>query len=203
MKNMKKLLLLSILFLGLGFTGNAQEKKMSIGLGFGISAVSNNASFIGISSPDIKGNGVGFNFFVNYLYNINANISIGMEINGNIAVIAFDDSNEDFEITAITGYLPKFRYRFGEEGVRFFIGAMLGFYRIVPGDTTNGGSVYQSKMVFGGAPEIGVQFGRSFLISTSYHFPGKYKNDEFIFPIEFSYQFWQFNVGWNINFVDN
>lgn len=199
MKNMKKLLLSAVLVFALVLAGNAQEKKMSIGLGLGVSSVSNSSLNYDNAA------GVGFNFFVNYLYNLNTNISLGLEINGNIAVIAFNDG-DDFEVTSITGYLPKFRYRFGDDGgVRFFVGAMVGLYRILPGNTSNGDfEVFDAKMVFGGAPEIGAQFGRSFHIATSVHFPGKYKYDSTFFGTEeFSYFIWQFNVGWNINFVDN
>ena len=97
--------------------------------------------------------------------------------------------------------LPKVKYKFGENKTRFFVGLMIGVYTIHPGiydDYLGFSYSLPLQATFGAAPEIGVQFGRSFQISSSFHFTGKYKND----PFEFFYKIWQFNLGWNINFVD-
>ena len=54
----------------LALTVDAQDKKMGIGIGFGGAAVNSNPT------DGDKANGFGFSFFLNYLYNIDANLSM-------------------------------------------------------------------------------------------------------------------------------
>ncbi len=197
MKNVKKTLLLSVFMLGL-LVVHAQDKKFSIGVGGGMSVATNkpsNSVFFNANA-----NGIGFGFFANFMYNITGNLSVGLEYNGNLVLLAFDENDDDVEVTVINGYLPKVRYRFGEDGTRFFVGAMTGFYNIKPGSTDGINFLnYPNRVVFGVAPEIGVQFGNSFQLATSLHLPSRYNSN----GLGFLYRLWQFSIGWNINFVDN
>ena len=199
---MKKILLLSMAMLCLTFVSKAQDNKYSIGLGFG------GASASAKDEAGDKESGFGFNFYLNGMYNVNANISAGLEYNGNLVVIGSTDiTGVSLNVTKINGILAKGRYLFGEGNTRFFGGLMLGIYIIEPGGVTIdlGQSsptldlVFEKATVFGFAPEIGVQMG-SFQLATSYHLPGKYKSDLLGSPVELNYTVWQFNIGWNIGF---
>ena len=207
---MKKILMSAFLICFLLQTGFAQDKKASLGIGFGGAAASAK------DLDGIKDSGFGFNFYLNGMYNINANLSAGIEYNGNAVVIAGVDPNGfnlDFKASSINGILAKGRYAFGSGSGRPYVGAMLGVYRITPGSVSISGSgtplqlAFESKTSFGFAPEVGVML-RSFQLSTSYHLPGKYKAE---IPdgsggtraVETTYTVWQFNIGWNIGLMDN
>ncbi len=194
---MKKILILSMLILCVIFATNAQDKKMSIGVGFGGAAASDK------DDSGLRDNGFGINFYLNVMYNINPNLTVGFEYNSSGVVIG-DLAGLAIKATSINGNLLKAKYFFSEGGVRPFVGVMAGLYGIRPGIVDVDGVValtLKRKMSFGFAPEIGVHLG-SFQIATSYHFPGTYKSE--IAGIgDISYNVWQFNIGWNIGFIDN
>ena len=80
------------------------------------------------------------------------------------------------ENSTINSYSAKAKYRFGDEGIRFFVGLMAGIWAIKPGTFYNSGNPYNSlptEINFGIAPLFGVQFGRFFQISTSIQFPAQ------------------------------
>lgn len=207
---MKRILVLIVAMIFAFQFGYAQDKKASIGIGIGGAA----ASAKGLDG--VKDSGFGFNFYLNGMYNLTSNFSAGVEWNGNAVIIAGIDPNGlslDFQATSINGILAKGRYAFGDGGTRFFGGIMLGAYIITPGSVSLSGSSsslqigFDKKTTFGFAPEIGVMMG-SFQLATSYHFPGKYKGSVINLsggtePIEETYTVWQFNLGWNIGFIDN
>lgn len=205
MKLFEKMALPLVLILFVVFAGKAQDKRASIGLGFGGASVS--------SSPaeGEKDSGFGINFYINGMYNINSNISAGIEYNSNLAVVG-SLSGAEVKATRINGILAKGIYLLSEGKTRPYAGAMLGMYSLQPGSVTLGGTgvgvVFEKKRSFGFAPEVGIQLG-SFQISTSYHVIGKYSSD-FVnvlegstTTIETNYNIWQFNIGWNIGLVDN
>lgn len=192
---MKKLFLMTVVFLSIVFIGKAQDKKISIGLGIGGASVSADAN-------GIKGSGIGLNFYLNGMYNLTSNLSAGIEYNSSAAVVAIDGLDSDgLKATGITGILAKGKYSIGDGGVRPYAGAMLGMYTLTPPEITINGVVQPTgdkKTNFGFAPEIGVQFG-GFQIGTSYHFPGKSAEN----AGDVSYKVWQFNIGWNIGLIPN
>lgn len=206
MKVTTKILLLSAAMLCVVFTTSAQEKHATIGIGFGGASVNSK------SSNDNKSSGFGFNFYLNGMYNVNENISAGLEYNTSLAVVTdIDLASLDVSVTKLTGILAKGRYKFGSGNAKPFAGLMAGLYLIKPGEITISGSsigfVFEGKTTFGFAPEIGVELG-SFQFATSYHFPGKYSSelidptDGSSIPIETTYTSWQFNIGWNIGVGD-
>jgi len=194
---MKKVLLFTVVMMSVVFASHSQDKKMSIGIGFGGAAASDK------DDTGIKDSGFGINFYLNVMYNINANLSVGLEYNGSGVVIG-DLDGATLKATSINGNLLKAKYFFGEGGVKPFVGVMAGLYGIRPGIVDANGTAaltLQRKMSFGFAPVIGVHLG-SFQIATSYHFPGTYKSE--IAGIgDISYNVWQFNIGWNIGLIDN
>jgi hypothetical protein len=205
MKLIQKITLPLVLLLFVIFSSKAQDKKASIGFGFGGASVS--------SSPaeGDKNSGFGLNFYLNGMYNINSNISAGLEYNSNLAVVG-SLSGAEIKATRIKGILAKGKYLFSEGKTRPYLGGMLGMYSLQPGSVTLGGTgigvVFEKKRSFGFAPEAGVQLG-SFQISTSYHIIGKYSSD-FVdimegstTTVETNYNIWQFNIGWNIGIMDN
>ncbi len=201
---MKKIVLVFAASMMIAFAGLAQDKKMSIGLGFG------GASAAGKDADGTKENGFGFNFYLNGMYNINENFSAGLEYNGNAVVIG-DFDGGDVEATAIRGILAKAKYAFGEGRTRPFIGLMAGMYTITPGTITANNSsiglVFPKATTFGFAPEVGIQLG-AFQFATSYHLPGKYKESISFdggdpIELETTYSVWQFNIGWNIGIGSN
>jgi hypothetical protein len=203
MKFNKTLLIGSLLTLCMAFAVNAQDKKASLGIGFGGAA----ASAKGVDG--IKNSGFGLNFFINGMYNVNENISAGLEYNANIVVLG-DVAGASVSATQINGVLVKGRYFFGSGNARPFAGVMMGIYNIQPGEVSGSTSLailFEKKTVFGFAPEVGVSIG-SFQLATSYHLPGKYKG-EVVLPsigtqtFEETYTVWQFNIGWNIGLMDN
>ncbi len=154
---MKKNVLLAIIMLAFIGQSNvwAQEKKASLGLGFG------GASAGAKGEDGVKDSGFGVNFYINGMYNINENISAGLEYNGNVVVIG-DVSGATIEATRINGILAKGRYSFGSGNARPFAGLMLGIYNITPGQVSGNTAltiVFDKKTVFGFAPEVGVSIG--------------------------------------------
>lgn len=200
---MKKYILIAICLIFMSVEMNAQDKKTSLGLGFGGASAS-------VKGEDgIKESGFGINFFINGMYNINEHISAGLEYNGNVVVIG-EVSGTTVQASLINAILAKGRYSFGSDGVRPFAGVMFGMYIIKPGEvsTTTGNSIlFGRETVFGFAPEVGVSFG-SFQLATSYHMPGNYQS-EVTKPIigtvvvDETYTVWQFNLGWNIGIGKN
>jgi hypothetical protein len=203
---MKKILFLSVILIYMSYDINAQDNKASIGIGIG------GASAGAKGEDGVKDNGFGFNFYLNGMYNINENISAGIEYNSNIAVIgSIDATTLDLKATQLNGFLLKGRYSVGSGTTRPFGGLMMGMYRIKPGDVTvNGTSIafaFEPKTVFGFAPEIGVVFN-NFQLATSYHFLGKYKGtapdgNGGTTDISEIYTLWQFNIGLNLGIISN
>jgi len=200
---MKKILLSLTLLLFI-VSGNAQDKMMTIGLGFGAGSV--NSSAVNVDDAN-KNVGVGFDFYANFLYNINYNISAGIELNSTIAIIALID-DQSAEVTSMMNFLAKGKYAFGKErrnsGARFFVAGSIGLYGIKPSaviteDNANLSFTLDRKYSFGGAPEVGVQFG-VFQMALAYHFAGKYEFDNV--GKEFKYSMIMFNIGWNIGVGD-
>ena len=202
---MKRILLVSFcLILLISFDISAQDKKASIGLGIG------GASASAKGADGTKNSGFGINFFINGMYNINENISAGLEYNANGVVIG-DVDGASIKATSINGILAKGRYSFGSGGARPFVGVMFGVYRIQPGEVSLLSAtvpiVFERKTIFGFAPEVGVSFG-AFQLATSYHLPGNYKAEVDI-PLfgpvttDETYTVWQFNLGFNIGIIDN
>ena len=203
---MKKTLLLLSCMIFVLIDVNAQDKKASFGIGFG------GASASAKDLDGVRDSGFGFNFYINGMYNIDENLSAGLEYNGNAVVIAGVDptgGSLDFKASSINGILAKGRYAFGSGSARPYGGLMFGLYKITPGSVTISGSTspvqlaFEPKRTFGFAPEVGIVFG-NFQLATAYHFPGKYKatlSDGT--PIETTYNVWQFNIGWNIGLMDN
>jgi hypothetical protein len=204
---MRKILLSLIVLLFIAFSGNAQEKKMSIGLGIGIGYVSSkNVKY------DIKNGGVGFNGHLNYMYNINYNISVGAEVNNLRGILgsANFQNNDNLIINSVDmlNFVAKGKYTFGKErrnsGARFFAGLEVGAYgiRTSLSINTNEGIEFKTdrKYNFGFTPEIGVVFG-VFYMAASYDFPGKYKSDDGDF--ETRYNAIMLNFAWNIGFIKN
>ncbi len=194
---MKKLLILSTLILCVIFATNAQDKKMSIGIGFGGAAASDK------DATGIKDSGFGINFYLNVMYNVSPKLSVGLEFNSSGVVIG-DLDGATIKATSINGNLLKAKYFLGDGRVKPFVGLMTGLYGIRPGIVDSNTAVALSlnrKMSFGFAPEIGIYLS-SFQIATSYHFPGTYKSE--IAGIgDISYNVWQFNIGWNIGLIKN
>jgi hypothetical protein len=200
---MKRYILIAICLIFMSVEMNAQDKKTSLGLGFGGASVS-------VKGVDgVKESGFGINFYINGMYNINEHISAGLEYNGNAAVLG-DSSGGNVKASLISGILAKGRYSFGSGRVRPFAGVMFGMYILKPGQvsTSTGTSIsFGRETVFGFAPEVGVSFG-SFQLATSYHLPGNYKN-EVEMPVRGTVMFdetftvWQFNIGWNIGIGQN
>jgi len=193
---MKKILLFLTLLQFVVFFGNAQDKTMTIGLGFGAGAVNSKAVNVDNANQNL---GVGFDLYANFLYNINYNISAGIELNSIIALI--DDQSSD--VIDMINFLAIGKYAFGKErrssGARFFVAVNIGLYGINPGTITSEGnaghsSTFDRQYSFGGAPEVGVQFG-VFQMDLAYHFAGKYEFDS---GHEFKYSMIMFNIGWNI-----
>ena len=207
---MKKILLVFICLFSFLIDSYAQDKKASFGIGFG------GASASAKDLDGVKDSGFGVNFYINGMYNINENLSAGLEYNGNAVVIAGVDPSGltlDFKASSINGILAKGRYAFGSGGARPFAGLMLGIYKITPGSVTISGSTssvllaFESKTTFGFAPEVGIELG-SFQLATSYHLPGKYTGNVpdgngGTINVETTYSVWQFNIGWNIGLMDN
>jgi len=207
---MKKVFLCVVLLSFVFQYSDAQDKKASLGIGFG------GASASAKDLDGIKDSGFGVNFYINGMYNINENFSAGLEYNGNAVVIAGVDPaglSLDFKASNINGILAKGRYAFGSGNGRPYAGLMFGVYKITPGSVSVSGSgsplslAFDSKTSFGFAPEVGVML-KSFQLSTSYHFPGKYKADVpdgsgGTTAVETTYTVWQFNIGWNIGLMDN
>jgi hypothetical protein len=200
---MKIYIVISICLIFMSVDMNAQDKKTSLGLGFG------GASASATGEDGVKESGFGINFYINGMYNINEHISAGLEYNGNAVVIG-DVSGASVKASLINGILVKGRYSFGSGGVRPFAGVMFGMYIIKPGEvsaTTGNSILFGRETVFGFAPEVGVSFG-SFQLATSYHLPGNYKSEVEIpvigtVTIDETYTVWQFNIGWNIGIIDN
>jgi len=199
---MKRVLLLALIMTSVVFASQGQDKKMSIGIGFGGAAASDK------DDSGVKDSGFGINFYLNAMYNVSSKLSVGFEYNSS-GVIIGDLDGVSIEATSINGNLLKAKYFLGEGKVKPFVGAMVGLYGIKPGivGTTDGngnGAVALTlarKMSFGFAPEVGIHLS-SFQIATSYHFPGSYKSE--IAGIgDISYNVWQFNIGWNIGLIDN
>jgi hypothetical protein len=194
---MKRFWILSTLILCVLFTTNAQDKKMSIGLGFGGAAASNK------DDAGVKDSGFGINFYANVMWNLNPKLTVGLEFNGSVVVIGGLDGTT-IEATSINGNLLKAKYFLGDGGtVKPFVGVMTGIYGIRPSVVDSNGAAaltLERKISFGFAPEIGIQLGSSFQIATSYQFPGTYKSDTIG---DISYNVWQFNIGWNIGLIDN
>jgi hypothetical protein len=203
---MKKILLSLIVLLFIAFSSNAQEKKMSIGLGFGGGYVTSK------QADGEKNSGFGMDFYVNYLYNINYNISVGVEYNylGGFlgSVNSTGQTSDAIEVFDMNKFVAKGVYTFGKDrrnnkGPRFFAGLDLGMYGIKPQlkftlDNEDIELALDRKFTFGITPEIGVIFG-VFLLSLSYDLPGKYKNND----IETKYTAIMFNLGWNIGIGKN
>ncbi len=194
---MKRVLLFTLVMAGVVFSATAQDKKMSIGIGFGGASASNK------DDTGIRNSGFGINFYLNVMYNVNSKLSVGLEYNGSGVVIG-DLNALAVEATSINANLLKAKYFLGDGGVKPFVGIMTGIYGIRPGIVDLNGNAaltLQRKISFGFAPEIGIHLG-SFQIATSYHFPGSYKSE--IAGIgDIRYNVWQFNVGWNIGLIDN
>jgi hypothetical protein len=202
---MKRILLGTFcLIMLISFDIDAQDKKATIGLGFG------GASASAQGADDVRNSGFGINFYINGMYNLNENISLGLEYNGNTVVIG-DEQDISIKATSINGILPKGRYYFGSGRTRAFAGAMLGLYFIKPGEVSFTSAataiVFERKAVFGFAPEVGVSIG-AFQLATSYHFVGNYKS-ELDIPLigtvqtDETYSVWQFSLGWNIGIASN
>lgn len=186
---------------------HGQEKKASIGLGVGGGATFAN------ELAGTNDSGPGVNFYINGMYNVNENIAIGLEYNGNASVIFGSNSNSfDFKPTVINGFLAKGKYLFDGDRAKPFVGLMLGAYNITPGEVEFAFILipialvieFEKLTTFGFAPEFGVELG-AFQLATSVHFPGKYKAE---LPdgnggnilIETRFTIWQFTLGWNIGF---
>jgi len=198
---MKKVLLFSLVMASVVFSSQAQDKKMSIGIGFGGASASDK------DDAGLKDSGFGINFYANVMYNLSSKLSVGLEYNGSGVVIGDFDGATTLKATSINGNLLKAKYFLGEGRKKFFVGAMVGLYGIRPSlvivdDLTGDVALtLDRKMSFGFAPEIGIHLG-SFQIATSYHFPGTYKSD-FASVGNIKYSVWQFNIGWNIGLIDN
>lgn len=179
---------------------------MSIGFGLGGGLVMSNA--------DGKKNfGFGLNGFANLMYNINYNVSVGVEWNTMSGFFGSVNSAlgiliNGIEIVEMNNFVAKGRYTIGKEGSskkgsRFFVGLDLGMYGIKPQlrFNTDGGNLDFSlnrKYVFGFTPEVGVIFG-VFYMSASYDLPSKYKYND----LETSYSAIMLNWGWNIGIINN
>lgn len=175
-----------------------QDKVGSIGFGLGGASVAEVGHDLGA--------GFGFNGYLNCLFNINDHISTGIELNGNSAfILGGGTSGLKIETTAINGILAKGKYVFSNNRSAPFIGIMAGIYNIKPGGVEAPIDLeFDKKTTFGFAPEFGGHFN-SFQLSTSFHFPGKYKTDRpnsngGTTSFELQYFIWQFNLGWNIGF---
>jgi len=201
MKIMKKSILLVAILLGAVITSNAQANKFSLGLGLGGSSASS-------KSEGTSGSGFGFNGYLNGMYNISGNLSVGVEYNSNIVVIVNNDiANLNFSATRINGILAKGKYAFGDGGVNPYVGVMAGLYTLAPGSITGTGLagigiVFEKKTSFGFAPEVGIELG-AFQLATSYHFVGKYSSEIANTTVDITYALWQFNIGWNIGIAKN
>lgn len=200
LRQLRKILLL-IVILCVIIVSNAQDNKMSLGIGGGgayTSAKDNDA---------VKDSGFGVNIYLNGMYNVSANISAGIEYNYRIVVI-FPGAGIDLDkkITNITSILAQVKYAFGDGNTKPFVGIMAGLYII------NRKSIavelgFDRKSVFGFAPEVGIQAG-SLQFAVSYHLPGKYKSHNFDLslipiPVETRYTIVQFNIRKDIGLMDN
>jgi len=182
----------------------AQEKKMSIGIGFGGGGATNSNTD---GDSDIGGSA---NFYLDFLYNINYNISAGIKSSSS-AVWVMHDNYSSGELTDMINYFAKVKYAFGSDRkrqkARLFIAADIGTYGIRPSILVSGSDVdltlsADRQFVFGFSPEVGVQF-RVFQMSLAYHFPGEYNSTISGDEYTLGYNMWMFNLGWNIGIVPN
>jgi len=182
---MKKFFLVVAVVLVAAVAANAQDKKWNVGIGGGVAIPTGDAS------DYVK---TGFDGFVNGMYSITPNFSIGGEINytslpgksigdfginiGGISVGVNSDAK--YNDAGVTAFLAKGIYAFGNAGWRPYLGAGLGFYSHKDADTK-----------FGGVLEGGVKYNHIGL-GAAYHMAGKEED------VSFSYV--QINFTYNFNF---
>lgn len=171
-----------ITFCSISIFSYAQEKKASLGIGFGGSIVSMKYA------NESKGKGPGINYYLNGMYKLGERISVGFEYNGT----SFYNNENTSELERANGFFAKGKYSLKESGPKPFLGISAG--------ATGYNNGYGNQFAFGLAPEFGVQF-KSFQISTLLHITGQYKPMSSVFNstalIE-NLVIWQLNVGWNI-----
>lgn len=179
---MKKFFLVVAVVLVAAVAANAQDKKWNVGIGGGVAIPTGDASDI------VK---TGFDGFVNGMYSITPNFSIGGEINYACLPGKSEGAKLDFGIGSldlrkdrpdaeVTAFLAKGIYAFGNAGWRPYLGAGLGFY-----------SHKDADIKFGGVLEGGVKYNHIGL-GAAYHMAGKEED------VSISYV--QINFTYNFNF---
>ncbi|MBB6460027.1 outer membrane beta-barrel protein [Flammeovirga kamogawensis] len=191
---MKKTIIVA-LFLAMCSTAFAQDKKFSIGFGLG-------GSFASSKFEDVKQKGAGVNGFLNFYYNVNSKLSLGLEYNGATIVIKpEDDMGINFEATGLSSFSAKGLYHFSENKVRPYAGIGLGLYNVSPGKIGSGENFieFEKASSFGFAPEVGLKLGW-FQIAALYHMiPSVSFSDDY----NPSYNNFEIRIAANIGLVSN
>ncbi|KXX72167.1 outer membrane beta-barrel protein [Flammeovirga sp. SJP92] len=182
----------------------AQEKKLTLGLGF-----ENNLTYSNVNEYKISGGGAGI--FVNSFYHINPKTAVGVEAYLNLNYIGTDGEESDFILSSeITSYSLRGKYYLGNRKLKPFLGLGAGYYRInakavsplvlVPffGLLSSDELVAEFPTVnaFGVSPELGLSIG-IFQFSTVYHFIPNVKLAEEIAVMNYNQLVFKFcfNIG--------
>lgn len=182
---MKKFLYTALLVV-VALTLNAQDKKVNIGFGGGISK----------GQGDLKDavNG-GVDGYLNCTYNFAPKLAAGLEYNSSVFV-GISVGGTDLKATKVSAVLLKGVYYLTETKVRPYAALMTGLYMSKIGTIGsdalgNPVSEYLSKTKFGGGLELGLKI-KWFNIGVGYHNLGKIE--------EAKVSYLQYNIGFNVAF---
>ena len=159
---MKKLLLIALL--GCSTFGFSQDMFFRVDGGLGYSTTFGNYRSHGINvSTEPK------------LW-INENIAVGLRLESNVMfggkIKTSEPTDVNVGIGVRTGFLAKGEYHFGAGNTKPYVGLMGGYYRNASVSIGTGGIGAIVFQGWGGAPEVGVEFGGKFRMSAMYHFIG-------------------------------
>ncbi len=192
---MKKYIYAFMLFIA-SVIVNAQEKRITIGLGTGLS----------FAQSDFKEWSKGGNcFYINVMYNLNEKISAGLE--GNLTRFSPRDRGTDEDKTKIDGVLLKGQYSFRIKNIKPYSAIMAGLYNNTFAYPTGydgdawAESIYSSS--FGGGIMVGFNY-KKINVDISYYNLGKL-NEKLVHWDDVEYvkaniSFIQFRVGLNFSF---
>ena len=159
---MKRLLLLSVL--ALSTTGFTQDMFFRLDGGLGFATTMGNLRTYGVNvSTEPK------------LF-INENIAVGLRLESNVLFGGKLSTSEPTDINVGVGVrtavLLKGEYHFGQGNTKPYVGLLGGYYRNASVSLGSGGIGAIVFTGWGGAPEVGVEFGGKFSMSAMYHFIG-------------------------------
>lgn len=159
---MKRLLLLSVL--AISTSGFAQDMFFRVDGGLGFATTFGSLRSYGVNvSTEPK------------LF-INENIAVGLRLESNVLfggkLSTSEPTNVNVGLGVRTGLLLKGEYHFGQGNTKPYVGLMGGYYRNASVSIGSGGIGAIVFTGWGGAPEVGVEFGGKFSMSAMYHFIG-------------------------------